>query len=257
MVDKTDAPLIAGTLERYVYLSQQTVATHVLAFVKQIQNATPILLAAIPELPPLVDRMKELWPEVPDDALAKLKAGLSQLASAKLSFATGGVLERFCLETFVTRQIDSFESYLSQIVERCLRAHPDALGDSQISLRELRECASIDDAIARRIEHKVRDLTFSGLAGIVDFLKKVFGIDINSKTDSYRAVCEAIEVRHLIVHKGSKVDRVFISRTGRSTLTIGELYPLDWNFARGMLDALSAVTEDIDRAVIQRLRITQ
>lgn len=228
-----------------------------LTFIKHLQNGAPTLIKALSELPPLVDRLKELWPELPEQTRDQLKKSLTALAAADLSFEVGGTAERFCLETMITRLIDSFEYYLSQIVARCLRAYPDALGDSQISIRELRECDSIDEAVDRRIERKVHDLTRAGLTGVADFLKKQFGADIDRETASYRTVCEAIEVRHLIVHKEGKVDRIFISRTGRADLSIGQLYPLDWQFALVALDAFSDVTAGIDTVIIRQFNLTQ
>ena len=249
--------LIHGTLERYIFESRKVVMMSMLVFIKKLQEGAPTFIQALPELPPLVDRLKQLWPEVPEQTCNELKESLTALAAANLSFEFGGSAERFCLETMITRLIDSFEYYLTQIVARCLRTYPDALGDSQISIRELRECGSIDEAVDRRIERKVHDLTRAGLTGIADFLNKRFGADIDRKTDSYRVVCEAIEVRHLILHKEGMVDRIFISRTDRSDLSLGQLYPLDWKFALATLDAFSDVAVSIDSAIIRRFNWTE
>ncbi|HEX2830218.1 MAG TPA: hypothetical protein VHP37_28015 [Burkholderiales bacterium] len=257
MSSKADAPLIAGTLECYVFLSQQTIGMTVLKFVKELQNAMPTIAAMLPELPALAEQAKDLWPQLPEHIQVELQAVATKIAGTSVSFDEGGILERFCLETFVTRQTDAFESYLSQIVERCLRSHPGALSDSQISIRELQECGSIDEAVARRIEMKVRELSLGGLGSVVEFLRKQFGISIDHKAASFAIVFEAIEVRHLIVHRDGKIDRPFVAKTGRNDLSLGQPFPLTWKFVLRTLGAFSDVAKNIDAAVIQTLRITQ
>jgi len=250
---------IPGTRELYSFTVSNTIITNLLTLFKKLQNDGHKFVELLPALPALIDLVSEssLDSPLPAEQLHELKQQAETLAHLQWPVELGKIAERFCLETMATRLTDLFEYYLAQILTRALRTHPGALGDAQIPVQELLECGSIDEALDRKIERKVHDLIFAGLADIIEYLERQFRVTIDRATPSYRLVCEVVEVRHLIVHNNGKVDRRFIRQTGRRDLKLGSDYPLDWQWASSTLHAFSDVTRSIDSAFVRQFRLTQ
>lgn len=105
---------------------------------------------------------------------------------------------------------------LELLLGECMRAFfyrfPDALGESQdkLTLGELLECASIDEARSLLVTRRIDALMFSGLANWLKVIDKKVGVDLGWNRKVVAAVQEIVLRRHLIVHTGGKVSEAYL-----------------------------------------------
>ncbi len=106
---------------------------------------------------------------------------------------------------------------------------------------------------------KMRRRVFESSAKWQPEIARIFGIDISNYELPWHAIREWIEIRHCIVHRGGKVDQVFLDRLRDVAKDIEYRYEIgnDFNLMDGELYQLLWATElmfvglaeDIDRRV--------
>jgi hypothetical protein len=163
-------------------------------------------------------------------------------------------LERAWLEMLICKVVDAFEFYLGAVLRRCLKKNPAAIPDASIRVQDLLNSTDISDAIDRIIDKQVYDASFTGLPGIADYLERRFGTKIDRKTASYAAVLEVIEVRHLIVHNGSRVSKRFLERT-KLKLARDALFPVSRKYILDAVDAVLDVSEELDGLLLAQAAV--
>lgn len=155
-------------------------------------------------------------------------------------------------EMFLCKIIDAFEFYLTAVLRKSLKRNPGAMSGASIKVKDIIESKDIDDALGRVIEKQVYEASFSGLTGVTDYLKDRFNVDIDRKTEHYRRLNEAIEVRHLVVHNGSLVSTRFIKNTGVDSIQVGERFNVTVTYVLDTLKAVYDVSDEIDGVLLQR-----
>jgi len=250
----TEPSSSAATIEWGQFAGSLVTVLNALALLARLKAAFPSLLS---NLPSFIDKMTAVFAdEVPRERLETFRTEALALAGAETK-EMAPRFERFWLEMLVSRIADHFEFYLTQILSRILRQYPEALGTSQIQVRELLECRDLEDAIGRAVEKKVHELSFSGLSGIAGFLDKQLGAPIDTKSRHFAAVAELIEVRHLIVHNNGRVSRIFLARTSRTDLKVGDFFPLALHWVQNGLDSLGALVNELDRVLISHFKLAR
>lgn len=155
-------------------------------------------------------------------------------------------------EMFLCKIIDAFEFYLTAVLRKSLKRNPGAMSGASIKVKEIIESKDIDDALGRVIEKQVYEASFSGLTGVTDYLKDRFSVDIDRKTEHYRRLNEAIEVRHLVVHNGSLVSTRFINNTRVDSIKVGERFNVTVTYVLDTLKAVYDVSNEIDGVLLLR-----
>jgi hypothetical protein len=162
----------------------------------------------------------------------------------------------FFNEIAISRDVDHFEIYLTQILYRIFRERPETLRTSdQLKYADILECSNMDDLLHLLAEKKTIGLAYSGYVGIRQFLEKSLGLPLSRNSKMEHVITEAIEVRNIIVHNKGLVNRSFQQRTGRTDLPIGILFPLDASYCNRANVYLIDLAEEIDAAVCAHFSI--
>lgn len=180
---------------------------------------------------------------------------LHRLRKIKIAPSTKHIFEDMSTvwsEIFLCKVIDAFEFYLTAVLRKSLKRNPGAMSGASIKVEDIIESNDIDDALGRVIEKQVYEASFSGLTGVTEYLKKRFSVDIDRKTEHYRRLNEAIEVRHLVVHNGSLVSTRFIKSTVLDSIKVGERFNVTARYFVETLIAVSDVSNEIDGVLLQR-----
>jgi len=169
---------------------------------------------------------------------------------------TPGDVAALSYEVWVTRDVDSFEFYLTELLRELFVQRPETLRSSDsVTVREVLEAGTLDAFIKEVAEKKVLTLAFGGLRSITDYLERQLGLSIDRTTPSFTLSTEAIEVRNIIAHNAGLVSDLFLRRTGRADLKAGVKFPLSVDYAASVSKALFNLSLTIDSAFITHFKL--
>jgi hypothetical protein len=120
-------------------------------------------------------------------------------------------------EMFFCRSIDSFLTYVSDLLRAVLHAKPDILsGTEKIRTERLLKAKSIEELVAEVIEEQVSSLSYAGFRELSGWLEKR-GIALCSVEADKDRLSDAIAMRNVFIHNRGRVDSRFlaVARTGQ------------------------------------------
>jgi len=155
------------------------------------------------------------------------RPSIDELAHPKFSDAPVIVSYRLILETAITRAVDNFNHYITQMLYRTFTERPETLRTEQIPVRDALECATREELISYVAEKKVTGLGHKGLSDIVDYLNRNLSLEFDESEKCYLQACAIVELRNIIVHHGGRVTNRFIERTKTSTFDVNDVFPIN------------------------------
>jgi hypothetical protein len=163
---------------------------------------------------------------------------------------------RHFFEIILTRYVDSFEYYVTQVLAAVFRLRPDTLMTSEtITLREVWDIRDIDGVINWAAERRVLKLSFGGFAVMIEYLRKELGLSFPDESPALKMASEYVEVRNIIVHNDSKVSSRFHARTKRTDLPLGTRFPLTLDYLAQGAEALFQIAVNLDTAVLDHFKL--
>lgn len=157
------------------------------------------------------------------------------------------VSEQMLLQIRISRGVDNFLSYVSELVALTLRANRHLLrGAVTADVEENPGYSGLEDEIGQRIEKLVHRLSYKGLGALQHELHKRIDLDLFVRDEDLQRAKQLNEVRNLIVHKRAVVDRVFLERLPGYPASQGQVLQFDGGITEGDLAFLSASVRDID-----------
>lgn len=108
--------------------------------------------------------------------------------------------------------ISYVEWFLAQLIHRYYEKNPNAIGlkDKQLSLNDLYEIGSIDDAKKYLIDTKVESVLRGSFKDWIAFLKDQMGLSMGYLKESEEMLIEACQRRNLYVHNGGVVNSIYL-----------------------------------------------
>ncbi len=158
-------------------------------------------------------------------------------------------------EVLVCRAVDNFQCYLADVLRAVFAARPETLKSRQkVEIAEVLECGTIGEFADRVAERKTEELTYSGLAGIKDFITEGLGVSIQVDDSCEHAASQAVLIRNLYVHNRGRVNHRFLRLTGRNDLKKGDLISVDLQQQIASTKALQSYAKAIDEALVSKFR---
>jgi hypothetical protein len=152
--------------------------------------------------------------------------------------------QQLLLRGLLTMGVAAFDVLVGQLMTEHFRLHPGAAGTdrAEFSLDDLEELGSIDEArevlIARRVEAQHQ----GGLDKWVDWFRgEPLKIDLRRLAIDWDSTYELFQRRHIIVHNGARVSRLYLTRTNRAAPSAGTEIVLDTDYVVHALDQLAAL----------------
>lgn len=156
----------------------------------------------------------------------------------------------------VSRDVNSFQSYVTQMIRRIFTERPETLKSPQeVQLHEVLGFSSMGELIAFYAERKAEKLSYRNFRDVINELNRNFGLDFSTDTAEFLQVCEYIEVRNIVVHNFGRVSKTFLQRTQRSDLTESDLFPLTPEYATDGNKSLMTIAKKLDKSILNHFRL--
>jgi hypothetical protein len=151
------------------------------------------------------------------------------------------------LELFITRLMDNFSTYLSDIVREAFKAKPEILKYKEtVRLDQLMRFDSIDSFLHDLIDQEVLNLSYFGFSALEDWLQKKLGLGLSPTPQDRNAIIEFIETRNAIVHNHGLIDHKYLSSVQNTKFELGEYRKVDIDYLYQAHSLLNNVVSRID-----------
>ena len=162
-----------------------------------------------------------------EEERAKHEAELKKRAgktSERLSRYAG-----FLSETVLTRSVDNFLSYVSELLAAAFRTRPEILrSNEEVRVDFVLDHRTMDELIEALADRRVERLAYKGLRDLAHYLSDRLGFDLFPEVDEFDAAIFTVECRNLLVHNRGVVNPTFLSRVPDPELfALGERLKLD------------------------------
>jgi len=186
----------------------------------------------------------------PDSSLAR---GLEVVTGGIQDQNSNALFQQTWFEILLSRGVDNFQCYLSDVFHILFRARPEILKSGQkISVLDVLNCSSLDEVVTMLVARKVDELAYGGFQVIRKYLVERIAIPDITDAEQLRLVTEAIAVRNIIVHNRGHINARFLEDTGRTDLVIGNVFAFALNELSSYLDAIQTTSYHIDCELVSK-----
>lgn len=157
----------------------------------------------------------------------------------------------------LTRCVDSFLVYISDVLTEAMIARPELLKtQEQVALEDVLTHRNLSEFISWAAERRVAQLSFKGLNEISRHVEKTLGLSIHQEEVDWVALKQGVAIRNLVVHKRGVIDDRFKSLMEDSTLTRGDLFAASHDdYLRTAKSAMKIVGE-FDGRIAKKFSLT-
>jgi len=145
----------------------------------------------------------------------------------------------------LTAAAAAFEALLAALLVAFYEARPERLGDEpRFSLSDLQEFGSLDDAREEAIGRRVDGILHGDLAEWGKWLDQNTGLQLPNLTIDFARLFEIFQRRHVILHAGGRVSRLYKRRMeefGQKAPEVGASLRVDREYLEDAFDELQAV----------------
>lgn len=178
-----------------------------------------------------------LLPDADPGDAARLQKELSQGAVVTRE------LQRFSqlvFEMLVTRAVDSYLTYISDLLSTVFRSRPEMLrSNEQVRIEFVLQHSTMNELTNALAERRVERLSYAGMKELAQNLREALGFKLfDSKDDLTRAV-RIVEDRNLIVHNRAIVNRTYLRRVPDAATALGDRLTLDFDSVFGDVEFLA------------------
>jgi hypothetical protein len=152
--------------------------------------------------------------DVPGDASRRFN---SAVKGVSLQLSHRELLFKNCLISLVS----SAEWFLSQILREFFESFPDASGvkDKTLTLDDLRELGSIEDAETYLISLRVDEIMWGSLEDWMKFLRNTVKLSMGYLAEDERKLVEVFQRRNVMVHNDGTVHHSYLKKVAESLRT--------------------------------------
>ena len=213
--------------------------------IKEYVAVSHVLASAIPVL-------RQHLPKADPDLAEDLETLMDKSSFEK----EPGLFGQISAETIISRSVDNFHSYMSDVLLRVFLARPETLRTgAKVEVREVLECESIQDFASRMAEKRVDDLAYGGFKAVRKYLSDRLGVEVDFDPEQLKMAVEAVAMRNIVVHNRGRVNERFRREAARTDLAVGDSVPLNVSDALASGRALMDVAQSIDDALIAKFGV--
>jgi hypothetical protein len=154
------------------------------------------------------------------------------------------------LEMILTRMVDGFNTYTSEIIRAALRARPEVLrSNEQVRLDYVLKFASFEQLREDLVDRKVLELGYKGFHDLDEWCQSRLGIASISAEEASDELTELIETRNAISHARGRVGPKYHRLVPGSAFKLGEVRTLSVDYlyasARLLFDTVASMDKEI------------
>lgn len=115
------------------------------------------------------------------------------------------------------------DAFISDSIRAMCKVNPKIMiSEKKISWRDIIEAENWDNLISFLIEEHSYKLGWESITNRINHICERHGLKI-SISDAIRRLSEAEQLRHIIIHNGSRVSQEYLKKTGRTDVELDEL----------------------------------
>lgn len=182
--------------------------------------------------------------------LAGKKPGARTLALRRRSQAL--------MEMILSRIVDNFTTYLSEIVREALVAKPEMLRSAQqIRIDYALGFPTMDELREDLIDRKVLELSYLGFAELAAWCSSRMGVDLIPSGMSEDQLIELIETRNVIAHNRSRIGPKYLKLVTQTRFKRGDIRTLDPDYLFAADTVLESVFIWLDQEVAAKFGLSR
>ncbi|MGR4849965.1 hypothetical protein [Streptomyces sp. LARHCF252] len=156
----------------------------------------------------------------------------------------------------MTRCVENFLSYVSDVLTETLVSRPDLLkSQEQVTYEEVLSHDSIEAFAAWAAERRVSQLSFKGLEDVAAYIEKRLGLKIHDSDKHWALLRRGVAIRNLAVHRRGIVDARFTRIVPGAK--IGERYQFDLREYIAVASSAIRVVVDFDSKVATKFGLAR
>jgi hypothetical protein len=153
----------------------------------------------------------------------------------------------FLEEMVLVRVVDSFLTYLSELLALIFEARPEMLRSSeQERLDFILQFADIDELRKALAERRVERLSYLGLRDLAKYLEDHMGFTLFRNAQDLDEAALLVELRNLLVHNRGVVSNAAVRRFPTLGPELGRRFRMGWSELRERRQFLEHAVLDID-----------
>jgi hypothetical protein len=153
--------------------------------------------------------------------------------------------QRLIRGLLLTAATSTFEALLGTLIEAFYSARPERLGDEpKFSLRDLQGFDTLDDARDEAIGRRVESILHADIGQWSKWLEQNTGLHMENLTIDYPTLFENFQRRHIVLHAGEKVSRLYRRRlleVGQEPPPLGTRLAVDKHYLERAFDELQTL----------------
>ena len=160
------------------------------------------------------------------------------------------------LEMILSRAVDEFSTYLSEIIREVLNKKPEIMRTGeQLRLDYVLGFQSLAELTRDLVDRKVAGLSYRGFTEVLEWLNQKMGISMTSGQANTLAIVEIIETRNLIAHNSSMVGAKYLKKVQGTSFKHGDLRAIDTDYLFTSMDALMVFVRALDEVVAKKFSL--
>ncbi len=170
-----------------------------------------------------------------------------------LPYDVADELWRLTDETVFTRLVDNFQSYIVEIITRAFDENPSMIVNHKIDGSLAFSFSDIHELRIAVIEHMATKYSYLNVVDLDAELRSRFGFFLFPNRITKLRLRRIIEIRNLIVHNRSKINRKFMDAAGSKFDVYGQLVRL--GNTRIMDRYLTNLAAEIDQRAREQFKL--
>ena len=161
--------------------------------------------------------------------------------------------ERRLTEMHLSRAVDNFLTYISDLLQLILEQRPNMLPDSdtEVRLRDILKHESKESLVKEIIERKVYSLSRKGIRELNAYLERFYGLTL-IKDKVLDKVADIIATRNIITHNRGIINALFCLEVPTAESQIGKPHSLKMTDFTVLSTPLIFIAEDLDKRAIDK-----
>lgn len=142
------------------------------------------------------------------------------------------------------------DALMSDCLKAACRVEPRLLHRTKkMNWETILEIGHWEGVITKMIEDYAYEFGWKSTKEKVQYLLSEHGLAITTPQAKLDSIDEAESIRHLVVHNGSRVSQEYLDRTGRTDLSVGDIIPIDEQYAGKVHSSILDLGSDVFLAI--------
>jgi hypothetical protein len=162
----------------------------------------------------------------------------------------------FLAEMLLSRSVDVFLTYVSELLEAIFQYRPEMLRASgEISVAEVLKHNTMEEFVKELIKRRVHSLSYKSLADLDSHLLKTTGLQLFEDAAVLERMVELVEIRNVIAHNYGVINKIFCARVPGYESQLEKRIVLDHQETAGRLKLIKQCVQNLDDRAVAKFSL--